>query len=955
MANRAGVPADVADRGWLRERGVDLATVDGLLAAAASGEGSLGVVEGPAGIGKTVLLEAGRQGAVAGGTCVVSARASELEREFAYGVVRQLLEPAVARLTAAARATLFEGAARPAKLVLGAEHGAHSDASFGILHGLYWVVVGLASKTPLVLCVDDVQWADRPSLRFLVHLARRIAGTSAGLLLGLRTAEPKLRDELLDELRLTEGAAIVRPAPLSEGAVAELVRSELAGGGDEEFCRACHQASAGNPFYLRELLRALGAEAVGATREQVERVGEVWPASIARHVLRRVARVGEGAPELAGAMAVLGDGGRLRHAAVLAGVEDAGALARALLEMEILAEEEPFRFLHPVVRGAVYGDLTPDRREDLHLRAARLMIGEGGEGDRVAAHLLAVTPARRDWCVEALRSAARQAVDRGAPESAVLYLRRALAESPTAADGRVGVLRELGIAEEHSADPAAVEHLQQASALCARAQERVLIALELAQALETRGLEVEAVEVIRSALGERDSLGDPELELRLEAALIGAAVVDARGIGPDVFEVYGRLLADVPEGPAGQLVQALAAGAAVWVGAPADAAVPLAEQACAQGLLEGEQWNAIGACMWALILCERYEAVAGHLGDLRDAVERRGHARGLALALQVQANRAERMGSLAEGEYSARLALDIAQQSEIAVGSLSWILCSLVDVLVERGELAEAEAALSHMPPGEWPPHLGCLSTLAARGRLRLAQDRPDEALADLLDVGRQYREWPNFALNGPAPSHWRSSAALALARLGDIEEARRLAAEELEAARAFNTPRATGIALRVAGTVAPTDEALPLLYESVEVLRESGAVLERARASIALGGALRRRGQRVAARAPLREGLDGARRCGATPLADFAHHDLIAAGARPRREALSGLAALTASERRVADLAAEGLTNRQLAQTLYLSPKTVEMHLSRAYRKLDISSRGDLATALAPTSATDS
>ncbi len=937
-------------RGRLLERGDDLALVEGLLVAAAAREGSVGVVEGPAGIGKTVLLDAGRRFAGARGMCVVQARASELEREFAYGVVRQLLEPTVARLSAGERTILFEGAARPAASVLGAEHVAGSNASFGILHGLYWIVVGLASREPLVLCVDDVQWADLPSLRFLVHLARRVEGLSVSVLVGLRTAEPQARDELLDELSLVAGAQIVRPAPLSEGAVGAIVRSELGPAADDAFSRACHRASAGNPFYLRELLRALSSETVVPTGEQVDRVAAVWPASIARHVLRRVARVGDGAAELAGAMAVLGDGGRLSHAAALAGVDDAGVLARALLEMQILADEEPFCFVHPVVRGAVYADLTPARRDELHLRAARLIVDEAGEGDRVAAHLLAVTPGRRDWCVQALRSAARQALGRGAPEIAVLYLHRALAESSPAADGHVVVLHELGVAEEHRADPMAVEHLRQARALSGDARERAVIALDLAQTLETRGLEVEAADVIRSALAERDHIGDPDLELRLEAALLSAAAVDARGLGPDVMEVYGRMLADVPQGEAGQIALALAAGAAVWAGAPADAAAALAEQAVARGLLNGEQWDAIGGCMWALILCERYEAVAGHIAELREAVERRGHARGLALVLQIQANRAERVGALAEAESSARLSLDILQHGQIAVGSISWVVCSLVGVLVERGDLAAADSALAHMPSGEWPPHLGCASTLAARGRLRLAQDRPDDALLDLLEVGRQYREYPGgFPLDGVAPSHWRSSAALAFQRLGDVDEAQRLAGEELAGARAFGTPRATGIALRVAGTVASGDEALALLHESVDVLQTSGAALERARSSIALGAALRRDGQRVAARVPLREGLDGARRCGALALAEFAHHDLIVAGARPRRDALSGLAALTASERRVADLAAEGLTNRQLAQRLYVSPKTVEMHLGRVYRKLEISSRSALAEALAP------
>lgn len=927
-----------------------MATLDGVLAAAATGEGSLCVLAGPAGIGKTELLDEGRARARERGAFVLHARASQLERGFAYGVVRQLLEDVVVRLSTDERSTLFEGAARPAALVLlGAEHGEEGADSFGILHGLYWVVVGLASETPLVLCVDDVQWADRPSLRFLVHLARRLERTSAALLVGLRTGEPGAPDELLEELRSADGARIVRPAPLSERAVLAVVRGELGAEADERFCQACHQASAGNPFYLRELVRALAAESIAPAREQVERVSGIWPASVARHVLRRIARVGAGAPALAGAMAVLGDGIRLRAAATLAGVHDAGTLARSLLDMEILAEEEPFRFVHPIVRGAVYADLTPDQREDLHLRAAQLLIEEGGGDDRVAAHLLAVSPADRAWCVEALRLAARGAIGRGSPESAVLYLRRALAECATQGDQRVDVLCELGVAEAHSADPAAVDHLQQARALCADPRRRAVIALELAQAFENRGLDVEAVEVIRSALIERQDLMDPGLELRLEAALVSAAASDARGYAPDVVEVYERLLVDVPDGEAGQIVQAFAAGAAAWAGAPADVAVELARRACQRGLLHSEQWDAIGRCMWALILCERYQEVSAHLAELSRTVERRGHARGRALVAQLQANQAERLGSLAEAESDARLALEILEQGEIAVGSLSRILCSLVDVLVARGELDEAESALSRMPAGDWPPHLGCMSTRAARGRLRLAQDRPDEALIDLLAVGRQYREWPGFQLEGPAPSHWRSSAALAHQWLGNLDEARRLAAEEVQAARAFGTPRATGVALRAAGTVACADDALALLTESVAVLQGSPATLERARASVALGSALRRRGQRVAAREPLRDGWDAARRCGAGPLAAFAHEELIAAGARPRRAALSGIASLTASERRVADLAAEGLTNRQVAQALYLSPKTVEMHLGRAYRKLDINSRGDLAGALAP------
>src|SRR3954452_18216930 len=227
---------DATDSGALLERADDLAAIDRLLVATTSGAASFGLVEGPPGIGKTALLQAARQRADARGIRVMRACASELEVEFAYGVVRQLLEPVVARLSMTARAALFTGAARPAARVLGAEPGAVGGGSFGTLHGLYWVVVGLASETPLVLCVDDLQWADRPSLRFLVHLARRLESTRAGMLLGARTAEPAAGDDLLDRLRSSEGARVIRPTPLSVSAVVDVVRGELGPGADQSFC-----------------------------------------------------------------------------------------------------------------------------------------------------------------------------------------------------------------------------------------------------------------------------------------------------------------------------------------------------------------------------------------------------------------------------------------------------------------------------------------------------------------------------------------------------------------------------------------------------------------------------------------------------------------------------------------------------------------------------------------------
>jgi DNA-binding NarL/FixJ family response regulator len=194
----------------------------------------------------------------------------------------------------------------------------------------------------------------------------------------------------------------------------------------------------------------------------------------------------------------------------------------------------------------------------------------------------------------------------------------------------------------------------------------------------------------------------------------------------------------------------------------------------------------------------------------------------------------------------------------------------------------------------------------------------------------------------------WRSVAALAHLELGDREEARRLAGEELDLARGWGAPRALGAALRAAGLAEGGADGLALLEQAVAVLADSPAKLEHAKARTELGAALRRASRRTKAREHLRRAVELATICGAAPLAARAETELLATGARPRRIALSGLESLTPSERRVAEMASEGPTNRQIAQALFVSTKTVEVHLSSVYRKLEISSRSQLPAALA-------
>jgi DNA-binding CsgD family transcriptional regulator len=220
-------------------------------------------------------------------------------------------------------------------------------------------------------------------------------------------------------------------------------------------------------------------------------------------------------------------------------------------------------------------------------------------------------------------------------------------------------------------------------------------------------------------------------------------------------------------------------------------------------------------------------------------------------------------------------------------------------------------------------------------------------ALEHALELGRTLAAFGH--VNPPASyPAWRSLAALEQHALGEAEEALALAQEEAVLSRAWGAPRTLGRSLRILGLIQGGDDGIACIREAVAVLEPSPARLEHAYALADLGAALRRANRRAEAREHLRLALELAQRSGATLLAEQTHEELIATGARPRRVVQTGAAALTPSERRIAAMAAEGLSNREIAQALFVTLRTVEMHLSNAFRKLDVSSRTQLAAALA-------
>ncbi|MGH2894854.1 MAG: helix-turn-helix transcriptional regulator [Solirubrobacteraceae bacterium] len=298
-------------------------------------------------------------------------------------------------------------------------------------------------------------------------------------------------------------------------------------------------------------------------------------------------------------------------------------------------------------------------------------------------------------------------------------------------------------------------------------------------------------------------------------------------------------------------------------------------------------------------------------------------------------------GAVSEAVANAWSAVTTATEIRLAPVTLAF----LVEALVERGDLDTARSELAERGmDGDLPYAWATTPLLLARGRLRAAAGEHPAAIADLIDTGGRAEAW---GVRNPAMHPWRSSAAISLAQVGDRDRAIALAEEEIQLARTWGAPRAVGVALRAAGIAHGGEHGIALLRDAVAVLEPSTAPLEHARAITDLGSALRRAGHRAEAREHLRTALHVAHQLGGGYVSDRARKELAIAGARPRRDALRGRDALTPSELRVAQRAAEGRTNREIAQNLFITLRAVEAHLTSSYTKLGIASRHELPAAL--------
>ncbi|MFF5477708.1 ATP-binding protein [Streptomyces sp. NPDC012935] len=928
-----------AELGWLRTGVGDVL----------AGSHAFMVIAAPAGMGKTRLLKETDALAREAGVRVLSARGTELEREYSLGLVRQLFEPLLHAATPEERDRWLSGAAGTARGMLS---DTSSGGEFAMLHGLFWLTSNICQDTPLAMIIDDLHWADEPSLRFLAYLLPRLGDLPLLVVGALRPDEPDASGQLLDLILSDQECRTLTPAPLTERATGDALAQWFDRRPDPEFTRACHRATGGNPLLLAELTRALTRDAFPPTADTIPHVEHIGSRALARRIALELARLHPDTVRLARAIAVLGPHAHPAHAARLADIEPA-RLAGHLTHLHsahLLQPSPPhpggqahLDFLHPLIRATIYRTTHPTERAALHARAADLLTAAGARPEQAAEHLLHTPPANNPQTVAILRRAATLAMSTGAPQAAHTYLHRATTEPPPP-EQHVTVLMEAATAAFLTDLPAAKDYLDTAAVLAEdpTTQARLATLRELIHLLGFQDPD-HTIAGVNEAL-ERLPEDEDDLRRTLEAMLLAVPlVVPGRHHLLDRLPVLRELPPSTTLGSVG--LDSMIAICDAYAGRPEAAgrarrviADPRVHQAAADGAF------LFMNASFPLVVYDPDEGISA-CDLLIDKARRTGSLLSLSALQGFRGLAWLQRGDLSEAAGELREALRLATAAHTPFQQYA-VIAWLAQTLLEQGLLPEAEAVLAQALPG--PSHkdrevYGFL--LLAHAMVLHATGQEEQALRAALDAGR------DFGASGgdnPAVLGWRSVAAACLHALDRGEEGLSLAQEELAAAMRWGAPHTVGRAQCTVGLLTPGAGAIPILEGAIETLRHTSARLDHAKALIARGAALRRANQRSSAREDLTAGMDLADMCGAALLVEHARTELRAAGARPRAPRQTGLEALTPSESRVARLAADGLTNRQIAQRLYVTAKTVEVHLSAVYRKLGIRHRSELAPHLA-------
>ncbi|MGW1952827.1 ATP-binding protein [Streptomyces sp. NPDC001920] len=903
---------------------------------------------GPAGLGKTALIAEARARAAAHGFTVLSGEGGETERESAFRVVRQVVQPALAAMDEAEHRVFLGGwyDIVAAALGLKAPDPTRAPDPTGVRDGLDWVMTRLTvMKAPVVLLLDDMQWADIESLNWIASFAPRAEDLPLLIVVAYRP------DELPSEG--TTFRALIehhrnRPyalKPLTAYGVARIIREKVGEGAEDEFCQECWMVTGGSPFEVVELAIRLGERQVAGTHDELPVVRDVASAIRGRGLIERLQGLGAATVRFAWAAAVLGTPSSPDLTAALAvldseeAAEAIGTLRAARILTDAPGQGGDLEFVHPLIASTIYRSIPSALRIGLHHYAADAVRAAGFGATAAARHLLEVPCEGSPEAVEWLRDAAREYLHAGAPEAARRVLTRALREPPLPQD-RAALLHELACSTSLIDPSATIRHLREAlSEPGVDPELRASMVQRLMQALAHTDQVAEAAAL---AADEARHATNPRIRLRMQADhFLWSAL---RADEPD-SSARSRRLARLAErltgrGPEERYILGLRAWDAMMRGEPRQTVLSHAEDSLRGGLSwtdENRGFEVPVSVALVFMYCDQPRRAEELFVEGMAECEAKGwRGSHLAVGQALLAYIRYRRGCLTDAEALVREGLRTADRVEGAVPAQWFAIGILIQTLVARGRTADARELADSYRFGEAVPNAVVYpDPRTVYAELLLTEGRQSEAERILSDVGEwlESRNWRN-----PTWCPWQLHLASTLAST-DPDRAVRLAREAVERARYFGAASAIGQALHTEAGVTGGSAALDLYAEAVDHLERSPATYELARALVGYGAALSRNGHLQEAADRLYQGLEAAVHCGAESLADHARKELSAAGLRPLRRAQRD--ALTAHERRVAELTAQGHPAAVVAKELRITEHGVKRLLSSVYRKIGTDNTG--------------
>lgn len=920
-------------------------------AAACAGQPQLIVLDGPAGVGKTSLLRAALDdGGPCDGMTVLYGACRAIDSGSGYSGVRALFGPLNLTARRGRASALLAGNARHALPALAPDRvdgDTAPGATYPALNGLYWLAAGLMADRPLALALDDVHWCDERSLRWLDFLLRRADGMPLLVVLAQRTASERTAGPALADLMAHHRSLTLHVPALSARDVETLVRRTFPGVPPRpSFVGALTAVTGGSPLELQRILHKLRTTGVGPDDTGARRVTELGGRAVAASVREALDGQPAGVREVARALAVLGPE-RPEHLAALAGVSAVQAEeAVDVLRRSGLVQPDRIEPVHDMVRAAVLSTVGSAALADLRTRAAQLLSDVGRSPEQIAGQLLLLPRADQPWMTAVLLDAAAQAEQRGAPEAAARYLERVMETGPDTPEIRTRLAEVLS-----ETDPArSLTLLHEALALTGDVRARATIAVRLAltclrvqRSPEGTRVLTGALDALHAALGTDPEPADRELLTLAEATLLIVGA-DEKSTLPAVRERAALLPPPPGDTPAQRQQLAMLTVLTATDGRSAAESVRQARRALRSPGAELGAWSLLPASLALSLADETGEALDALETVLRDS-RRTAAVWTYVLALSTRAFVHLHQGGVPQALADAQSALDLLGEGNYwGKGAvLPQIACALA--LTEHGEPGRAEEVLGtikrpRIEAFAWEYHW----YLMARARARYECGDPESALELLRTCGDSL---DRTGLDNPVLAPWWVDAACLLAESGRFDEARAAAGHGAGPAERWGTPRALGYAALARGVATPGPEGTAGLREAVRRLAASPARADHARSLLLLGRALLADGAPGEAREHLRDAVALARRCGCVALARRAREELVGAGGRMREITVSPLDMLTGTERTVATLVASGVTNREAAESLFVTVRTVELHLTSVYRKLGITRRAELADAL--------